>query len=204
MPIGSILTRIHSVEFGVAEFNPTLAKNKFQGGRFDASPEDPYSFLYAASDDPTAISEALLRDLSIDDSGSRILPRAQIVGRQISWMRIESELQLVSLRSEADLALIGQDTWLTTSPANEYASTRRWCAAIRVWAPWACGMTWRSLREPKGFAFIFFGDRCPEGCFREQIKGLPVPVDDRALDSGAAHHYLNAILADYNVALMLN
>lgn len=190
------------MKFGFAEFNPTLAMNDRRGGRFDAPSEDPYPFLYAASDDPTAVSEALLRDLPIDSSGSRLLPRAQIWGMQFSWLRVEEELRLVNLRSGQDLASIGQDSWLTTSPAAEYGATRRWCAAVRAWAPSACGMTWRSLREPEGFAYIFFGDRCPKECFREQLVRLPVPPKDRVLDSGAAHHYLGAILADYQVALM--
>lgn len=190
------------MEFGVAEFNPTLAVNELQGGRFDATSEDPYPFLCAAGDDPTAISEALLRDLPIDASGSRLLPRAQIQRLQISWLRVEEELRLVSLRSGQDLASVGQDSWLTTSPASDYDSTRRWCAAIRAWAPWACGITWRSLREPEGFAFLFFGDRCPTDCFRERLVDLPLPANDRSLDSGAAHHYLNAILTEYRVALM--
>ena len=189
------------MEFEVAAFNPTLAMNELQGGRFDATPEDPYPFLYAASDDPTAISETLLRDLPIDTSGSRLLPRVRINGLKISWLHVNAGLRLVNLRSGTDLASAGQDSWLTTT-TSEYNSTRQWCAAIRTWAPWACGITWRSLREPMGFAFIFFGDRCPKGCFREQSLGLPVPADDRELDSGTAHQYLSAILTDYRVALM--
>lgn len=195
------MTRVHSAAIGVLDFNPNLADNRLQGGRFDATLADPYPYLYAANDDPTAISETLLRDLSADALGARILPRARITGLQISWIRVETELELVSLRSGADLAAIGQDSWLTTT-TSEYDSTRGWCEAIRAWAPWACGMTWRSLREPDGFAFIFFGDRCPQACFSEKLHSLPIQADDRELDSGTAHQYLKALLVPYQVALM--
>ena len=80
--------------------------------------------------------------------------------------------------------------------------TRRWSSAIRKWAPSASGLTWRSLREPDGFAYIFFSDRCPVGCFEEVTDGLPVPTGDRDLDAGAGRLYLEEILASYRVALM--
>ena len=189
------------MEFAVVGFNPRPAGNAIGGGRFDATVEDPFPFLYAANDEATAISEVLLRDIPVDAGGARLLPKARIKGLQISWLRIDADLELVSIRSGADLAAVGQDSWLTTT-TSEYDSTRQWCAAIRAWAPRACGMTWRSLREPDGFAFIFFGDRCPEGCFQEHKVDLPIPADDRELESGPAHQYLRLILARYRVAIM--
>ena len=197
-----MLTRIHSTAFGVTQFNPTIAQSDLQGGRFDSTPGDEYAFLYAAEDDATAVSEVLLRDLPVDDHGTRLLLRAGLSQRSISWLRTTLDLAIVSLRSGQDLAAIGQDTWLTASPAAEYGMTRRWASAIRRWAPWACGMTWRSHREPDGFAYIFFADRCPEASFEEVANGLPVPPGDRSLGAGAARLYVEGILASYRVALM--
>ena len=202
LPAGTTLTRVHSTASGVTQFNPTLAVNDLQGGRFDATPEDEYAFLYAAEDDATAVSEALLRDLPADEYGARLLPRARLSELSISWLRTTTDLALVTLRSGQDLAAVGQDAWLTSSPAAEYAATRRWVSAIRGWAPWACGLTWRSYREPAGFAYVFFADRCPEGCFEEVLDGLPVPPGDQSLDAGAARLYVEGLLASYRVALM--
>ncbi len=199
---GTRLARIHSAAFGVSEFNPTVARSNLRGGRFDATPSDDYAFLYAAEDDATAVSEALLRDLPIDDRGARLLPAARLSGLRISWLRTTLDLELVSLRSGLDLAAVAQDTWLTTAPAAEYAMTRRWASAIREWAPSAAGLTWRSHREPAGFAYVFFGDRCPDGCFEEVTDGLPVPPGDQNLDAGVARLYVEGILASYRVALM--
>ena len=199
---GTRLTRIHSAAFGVSEFNPTVARTDLQGGRFDATPADEYAFLYAAEDDTTAVSETLLGDLPIDERGARLLPAARLAGLRISWLRTTRDLELVNLRSGRDLAAVGQDTWLTTTPAAEYAMTRRWASAIRSWARWAGGLTWRSNREPDGYAHVFFADRCPDGCFEEVTDGLPVPLGDQHIDRGVARLYVEGILASYRVALM--
>ena len=201
LPAGSKLTRVHSVAFVVTQFNPNAAADVLAGGRFDATPEDEYPFLYAAEDDRTAICETLLRDLPIDEHGARLLPRAGLSQLSISWLRSTVELYLVNLRSGTDLAAIGQDTWLTASAAADYAMTRRWSSAIRDWAPWASGLTWRSHREPDGFAFIFFADRCPDDCFQEVTDGLPVPHQNRSLGGGVALRYVEGILTSYRVAL---
>jgi hypothetical protein len=95
---GTRLTRVHSHRFAVTDFNSNLAQSSLQGGRFDATPEDPYGFFYAAEDDMTAVSEALLRDLFIDDRGARLLPRAALRARKISWLTTTIDLTLVDLR----------------------------------------------------------------------------------------------------------
>ena len=198
---GTRLTRVHSSRFGVTDFNPNVAESGMAGGRFDATTTDPYAFLYAAGDDSTAVSEAILRDLPIDERGACLLPRARLTDLRISWMATTIDLELVSLRSGRDLAAVGQDTWLTVAPAADYNMTRRWAKAIRSWAPWAAGLTWRSLREPEGFAFTFFADRCPDRPFVELTHGLPIPPGEQNLATGAARIYLEHLLIPYRVAL---
>lgn len=202
LPADTTLTRIHSTAFSVTQFNPTVARSDLRGGRFDAIPEDEHAFLYAAQDDATALSEMLLRDLPINDFGARLLPLASLSRLSIGWLRTTVDLELVSIRSGRDLAAVGQDTWLTASPAAEYGMTRRWASALRGWAPWAAGLTWRSHREPEGFAYVFFDDRCPDGAFEEATDHLPVPPRDRNLSDGAARLHVEEILLSYRVALM--
>ncbi len=178
-----------------------MARSDLRGGRFDSTPGDDYAFLYAADNDPTAVAEVLLRDLPIDDYGARLLPRVRLSDLRISWFSTTLELELVNLRSGVDLAAVGQDSWLTTASAADYAMTRRWSSAIRKWAPSAAGLTWRPHREPDGFAYIFFSDRSPDGCFEEVTNGLPVPVADPNLDAGACRLYVEEILSSFRVAL---
>lgn len=117
-------------------------------------------------------------------------------------LRTTCELQLVSLRSGVDLGAIAQDTWLTTAPASEYGLTRRWAAAIRDWAPFAQGLTWRSLREPDGFAYVLFGDRGVEACLEEAVQDMPLGPAERSLGSGPGRLYLEELLSRYRVTLM--
>ena len=202
LPAETVLTRLHSAQFEVTDFNPTVAQDAIQGGRFDGTPQDEYAFLYAASDDATAVSEALLRDIPIDERGARLLPASRLRELRIGWLRTTRELQLVSLRSGVDLAAVGQDTWLTTAAAADYAMTRRWATAIREWAPWAQGFTWRTHREPAGFAYVLFADRCPVGCLAEAVDGALFSPADRDLSSGTARLYIEGILVSYRVVVM--
>ena len=199
---GTRLSRIHSSTFALTAFNPTIARSRLQGARFDATPDDPYGFLYAAESDATAVSEVLLRDLPLDPRGARLLPRARLSNLRIGWLTSTRDLALVSLRSGQDLAAVGQDTWLTTASAREYPLTRSWSAAIRTWAPWCSGLTWRSHREPEGFAYVFFEDRCPTGCLAEVTEETPLPMAARQLEGGIGRLYLERILESYRVALM--
>lgn len=199
---GTTLSRIHNSQFGAAEFNPMVASSPFAGGRFDSTPGDEYAFIYAAEDDATAVSEILLRDLPADDHGARLLPASRLTGLRISRLRTTCDLELVALRTGKDLAAVGQDTWLTTAPASKYTATRKWATAIREWSPWAAGLTWRSHREPDGFVYIFFGDRCPSRCFAEDEQDLPFPPQVRDLNSGPARLYIEEILTSYRVVLM--
>ena len=186
----------------MTDFNPTAASHPLRGGRFDATPDDPYGFLYAADDDATAVSEVLLRDLPLDERGARLLPRARLRNLRIGWLAMTRDIQLVDLRSGQNLAAIGQDTWLTTGPASDYELTREWASAIRDWAPWCSGLTWRSHREPEGIAFILFEDRVPRDCLAEVSAGVPLMGDDQRLDDGIGRFYVERILENYRVALL--
>lgn len=199
---GTRLTRIHSAQFAVTDFNPTVARHPVRGGRFDATPDDSYGFLYAADDDATAVSEVLLRDLPLNERGARLMPRARLRNLRIGWLTTNRDLQLVDLRSGRDLAAIGQDTWLTTGPAIDYELTREWAAAIRDWAPWCGGLTWRSHREPEGFAYVLFEDRMPDESLAEVSTGVPLTAEDQRLDDGIGRLYVERILERYRVALI--
>ncbi|MXY78115.1 MAG: RES family NAD+ phosphorylase [Chloroflexi bacterium] len=179
-----------------------MADHPLVGGRFDSTTQDPYSFLYAAGDDATAVAETLLRDLPFDERGGRLLARRQLAGRCIGWMRTTQNLMLVSLRSGRDLAAIGQDGWLTAGPAAAYGMTRRWAAAIRVWDTEAAGMVWRPRLDPDGLAYVFFGDRCPAAAFMEQRGDAPLPPEDRELASSAGRRYIERLLEEYRVAVV--
>lgn len=199
---GARLTRIHSAQFAVTDFNATVARHPLRGGRFDATPDDLYGFLYAAEDDATAVSEVLLRDLPLDERGARLLPGARLRSLRIGWLTVDRDLQLVNLRSGRDLASIGQDTWLTAGPPSDYELTRTWASAIRDWAPWSGGLTWRSHREPEGFAYVLFEDRLPSDCMAEVSSGVPLTGEAQLLDDGIGRLFVERLLEQYRVAVI--
>lgn len=200
---GTRLVRVHSAAFGAAEFKPFVQpRSRLSGGRFDSTERDPYPFLYAALDERTAVSEVLLRDLPFDEHGARLLPRLRLSGLCISWLSVTTDIDLVDLRSAAALAAVGQDTWLTQAPAAAYLTTRLWAEAIRSWAEWCAGLIWRSRREPEGFATVIFGDRAADSLTEDTTSAVPLPHDDRRLDSGLGARYVEQILTEYSIALM--
>ena len=193
---GTPLWRVHKEKYPANEFNPNpVARGRageFRAGRFDSTTDDPYPFLYAAADDRTAVAETLLRDLPVSQSGTRELSSQEVSGLCVSQINVQADLELVSLRSGVDLAAIGIDTRLTIGPSTEYPVTRKWSAAIREWVDGAQGLTWRSGREPEGFAYVFFGDHIDRG---EIVTSTNSSCGAEAFD------LITLILSSYNVAV---
>ena len=204
LPAGSKLIRIHTTQDPATTFH-TLNQPSSEitvGGRFDPSDEDNFGFLYAASDDETAAAEVLMRGLHVVPSTRRFIPLKTLDNNSISCVETRVDLPLVTLRTDADLKVIGQDRWLTTSPASDYPLTREWASAIREWEPEAAGLTWRSRRNPPGDCYMFFSDRCQSGDF------VTVSNPDSSLESntplwyGPGRFHIAKILDTLNVSLM--
>ncbi|HEX3965054.1 MAG TPA: RES family NAD+ phosphorylase [Trebonia sp.] len=169
------------------EFNPETYDPRV-AGRFDPTPECPFSYCYAAFDDLTAICEVLLRDQSFLGK-HRYVPKAAVKGRQLTILETVKPLWLVSLLDATDLAAAGQDSWLIHAESPQcYQLTRKWAAWLRdSEAPGgerAAGLVWRAKREPGGRAVLLFGD--------ENTKAAVVhsPFDVRPLDTGEGREWL--------------
>ncbi len=118
-----------------------------------------------------------MRDLDPDDAGSRFLHKPAWRGRQLSRLETAADLELISVRSGADLGAIGQDTWLTWCAADDYPQTRAWAQCLRDEAPTAVGIAWLSKREPAGESCVVFADRLPPDPFLI----APGPLDPQGL-----------------------
>lgn len=201
LPAGTVLFRVHQKRFLAAAFNPVPSHRYYGGGRFDATADDLYPFMYAGESVDVAVAETLLRDLVPDDTGIRRLPVARVAGRCISAVQVTSSLQLVSLCSGRDLGAVAQDPWLTTCDPRDYAQSRHWAHWIRSHAPTAAGYVWLSRREPGAVAYVLFGDRIPSGSLIETTDRR-VPRGTAAdFDSPAGRRDLRNRLTRYNVAL---
>ncbi|MFJ5926209.1 RES family NAD+ phosphorylase [Kitasatospora sp. NPDC092948] len=194
LPAGTPLYRLHASRRGAAEFNPNPAHCLYGGGRFDATRCDRFGFLYAASTPESAVCESVLRSVPFDPAGApRLVPRAAVRGRRLSFLRPTADLDLVSLMTGRDLAAVAQDSWLVQAEAAEYPFTRDWGHWIRAHtAPWAQGFVWPSKREPGDRVVVLFGDRCEAAVLEE----TGTPAVDFDTPDGAAR--LDELLQPYH------
>jgi len=160
LPIGTDLWRVHPTDRPATDFNERYADEDFGGSRFDGTPGDPFSFLYAAMDCETALLETLGRSVPYDRRGWRLIVRRSIKNQCISHMRLTTELNLISLRTGEHLAAVSQDEWLVQANPEHYSHTRRWCSWLRGCAPSAQGIVWPSRRNMGHDAIVLFGDKC--------------------------------------------
>ena len=155
LPADKILWRIHPAKFHATEFNDTASANPDSGGRFDSA-NGEYAYLYAGDTVGGALVETLLRDIPLADAGTpRVLPAVALQRRMLTRVRVARPITLVSLHGPG-LSKIGQDGWLTSCDAIDYAFTRAWAESIRVWAPDAGGFVWRSRLDDSKFSLCVF------------------------------------------------
>jgi hypothetical protein len=194
---------VHNLGRQPWDFNPTAVDRLFGGARFDATLDDKYPYYYAGLEEETALCEALLRDLHPDDHGTRLVTRAAVTERCISGLAVTADLPLVSLRTGADLGAIGQDAWLVTAPACEYAQTRGWAHWLRSQAEWAFGLAWPSLRNASGTAIILFGDRCAAAFGDDYAQTLlhHIPLLTVQLGNKASADWLTERLSEFRIAV---
>ncbi|MFG2835647.1 RES family NAD+ phosphorylase [Streptomyces zaomyceticus] len=198
VPAGTRLWRLHLHRYEAAEFNPRLAHEFFRGSRFDATEKDPYSYLYAALDPVTALSEVLLRSVEFDDAtGVRLVPWAQASRYRLSVLRTTAELRLVDLTTAEGLAAVWQDSWLVDCEEEDYAKTRYWARLIREQCAGAEGLVWQSKRCRPRPALQLFGDRCGG----EPL--LPEPSATLRLDDEADVEEANVLLEPLRARISL-
>ena len=201
LPAASVLFRVHHSDHPAHEFNPTLSHRYYGGGRFDSTPDDCYSYLYAAETIEAAIVESLMRDLPFDGEGVLQIPRGLIKGRRISAVQTQADLTLLSLRSAADLSGVSQDPWLISCGPRSYPQSRHWGHWIRSHAPAAAGYVWMSHREPTKQAYVLFGDRIPGDAIETMTDCDLLPESEAEFDSSRGRRALIRRLAHYHVAL---
>src|ERR1022692_842544 len=189
------LWRVHRKRWPSSAFKSGGSDPHFGGGRFDGTRDDPYSYLYAAPEEQTALLETLARGLAFNHNGERLIRRASVTDYRISAFESTQDLTLISLLTTADLAAACQDEWLIHCPAAEYAQTRRWGQWLRSQADWAQGFVWPSDRNLGGRNLILFGDRCPDAALGI-VEGTAVDLDDA---DGA--RWLNSQLAPFRISV---
>ncbi|MFF3498558.1 RES family NAD+ phosphorylase [Streptomyces sp. NPDC003247] len=194
-PAGTRLWRCCRSEYPATDFNKTEQHVLFGGSRFDGTTEDPYPYLYAARRPTTALAEVLLRSMDFDhDTGHRLVKWAQAGQYTLAEVVTGTDLTLVSLRTEEDLAAVCQTTWLLDS--DDYPQTRYWAQEVRRQAEDAQGLLWLSRRHRPREALVLFGDRCGP----EPLQAEVLACHDLATDEGV--RVANRLLAPLRAVIV--
>jgi hypothetical protein len=196
LPPRTRLWRVHNKLRSPCVFNRGLAGVDHAGGRFDATAAEPYGYLYASTEDTTAVAERFLRGMAFDRTAARLLGVPALANRRLSAVEVTTELRLTTLLAATDLAALGQDDWLVQAEPAEFGDTRAWAQAIRKLDPGSQGIVWQSRRDRPHRTMLLFEDRCgPDGPLR--------PLDHWSidLDTHSGIELLREMLRPYYVSI---
>ncbi|MDQ2879861.1 MAG: hypothetical protein M3Y48_00990 [Actinomycetota bacterium] len=195
LPVETMLWRVHRRTKDPTEFTGYQDDRRFQYGRFRGSAADPYAGLHASPDAATILADILLRSVELSPTGYRMVRRVTVAGQCATALITAVELELVSLRSAADLAAVAQDVWLIHADEVHDPMTRRWASWIRSQAPWASGFIWPPRRAADHQLVVLFADRCKADIFD------PDPITRIDLDDERGAEWLNWVLRPYRARI---
>jgi hypothetical protein len=195
LPAETVLWRVHRQKQDPTDFTKYQENRRFQYTRFSGSGADPYASWHASPDAPTILAGILLRSMPVPATGYRLVRRVTVAGQRASALSTSMELDLVSLRSTADLAAVAQDTWLIHAGDIHDPMLRRWASWIRAQALWAAGFIWPPRMAAEHHLIVLFDDRCKADVFDPE----PITHFDLADEAGAA--WLNWMLRPYRAGI---
>lgn len=165
------------------------------GGRFDASAEDPYGYIYCAETQHgalVAIYEAVIRDRVFStDAGAFVIAAAEVCNRSLMYFTSDVTLKLADLTSATALAKYGATTDLISS--RNYYQTRKWARYIRQASLDVSGIAWTSRPTGVGTSIVLFEDRLAG----RPLRPLGTPIDL----CGEGRAILDAALVDCNAVI---
>jgi hypothetical protein len=160
-PAGKPIIRVHNVKFGATEFNPGFGEGRFHplnetGGKTVAT-------LYGSNTLDGALSETVFHDVPV--SGAlKLIRQSKLVPMLATTISPLRDLTLIQLRGFGLKKLGVTRIDLIDSDANQYGTTRRWAAALRLRSA-ADGLTWMSRQHDASEALVLFGDRVERSAF---------------------------------------
>jgi hypothetical protein len=164
IPAGTTLWRVHSSHRDAVSFNERKVHALFKGNRFDGTDLHPYPYLYLGQEPGTALAETYLRGREFTvPAGVRLIGYEEVADKCLTEVRTETDLALVRLATEEDLAAVCQTSWLVDAEPRDYPQTRYWAGEIRKQATDAQGLAWVAHRHHPRVCVVLFGDRCGDG-----------------------------------------
>jgi hypothetical protein len=177
---GEVLHRVHLEKYGADQFNPGVHGN----ARFSPIQDErgqPIPTLYAGTTMPCALMETVFHDVP-HVPGFKSFDRGKLTGQQHSVVEVTQELRLADLRSLALRKLGISRRQLIDTEKEQYPATRKWAQALHRQCLEAQGLLWVSRQDDSARAFVFFGDRVPDGALRQRGDSRSLLEDADAYD----------------------
>ena len=187
LPRGTTLYRIHDGKYHANAFNPCKGQPTRFAPIFDTNGKCIPS-LYAAETFVAAAYETVFHDIPLSTSH---LP-SSIEYRKISHyndakIELKKELVLVELFT-VPLRKHGVSRMqLIESSAAHYQQTAKWAKAFHDQVSKAQGLVWKSRKDDRAKAYLFFGDRVKSADFivRSRRTMMPNSTLEEALQDAA-------------------
>lgn len=177
-PAGTLIHRIHHLQYGALQFNPGLRGN----ARFSPirnAEDGTIPTLYGGSSFACAALESVFHDVPFAP-GFKAWDKNKLDGQLHSRFEPASALLLADLGSKALRKLGVRRNALIDTEKDQYPLTRLWAAAIHAQCPQVQGLCWTSRQDDSARALVLFGDRVDGAALRQVAPSRSLATDAAA------------------------
>jgi hypothetical protein len=182
----TVLHRIHSENFGSAQFNSSGKGNARFSPIIDSS-GSIIPTIYAGSTFACALMETAFHDVPYASMPKRF-DKSRLKGLRHSVLIATAPLALADLGSISLHRLGIERKQLIDTEADQYSRTRTWAEAIHAQDASVQGLRWTSRQDDGATAIVLFGDRIPS-------MGIQLQGKQRSLLSDAYMDVLEVAMA---------
>jgi hypothetical protein len=168
LSLGHIVARVYNAAeaamrgYNPLTYNPVLrTASSAKGGRFDATPMDPYGYLYVGMGVRPAVTALweVVFNKAEPVAGTISLAEAEVEDLAIQYFVPNHHCQLLCLRNARECKAVGAAPELTSGP--DYALSREWARYLRQVIRGVHGIQYRSHGTGgDGFNVVLFSDQC--------------------------------------------
>lgn len=160
-PAGTVVHRVHHLDYGALQFNPGRQGNARFSPIADAN-GDPIPTLYGGSSFACAAMESVFHDVPFG-AGFKAYDKNKLAGHVHSQFSATQDLLLADLGSKALRKLGVPRNCLIDTEKDQYPVTRQWAVAIHAGFPQLQGLCWVSRQDDSARSLVLFGDRVGAG-----------------------------------------
>lgn len=161
---GGVFHRVHSEQFGAAQFNPGPRGNARFSPIKDANGRQ-IPTIYAGATFDCALMETVFHDVPFQ-AGMKTFDKNKLHDQRHSSIALSDEIVVAALFSTTLRSLGVPRNRLIDTEKDTYPDTRKWAEAIHATCPDVHGLAWTSRQDDRAMALVLFGDRVRVGAVR--------------------------------------